>query len=62
LCGRSGKGIANDPAQIDNPYLDASGNGLSYTVDRLKGEDIYGHVTLCKSERSDLAALAAKKL
>ncbi len=62
-CGSDSKMVlTGDPAQIDNPYLDASGNGLSYTVDRLKGEDIYGHVTLRKSERSDLAALAAKKL
>ena len=47
---------------FQDPYLDSSGNGLSYTVERLKGENIYGHVTLRKSERSELAALAAKKL
>ena len=62
-CGSDSKMVlTGDPAQIDNPYLDASGNGLSYTVDRLKGESVYGHITLRKSERSDLAALAAKKL
>ena len=62
-CGDDSKMVlTGDPAQIDNPYLDASGNGLSYSVDRLKGESVYGHVTLRKSERSDLAALAAKKL
>ena len=62
-CGSGSKMVlTGDPAQIDNPYLDSSGNGLSYTVERLKGEDIYGHVTLRKSERSELAALAAKKL
>ena len=31
-------------------------------LDRLKGENIFGHITLQRSERSDLAALAAKKL
>ena len=62
-CGSDSKMVlTGDPAQIDNPYLDASGNGLSYTVDRLKGEAVFGHVTLRKSERSDLAALAAEKL
>ena len=62
-CGSDSKMVlTGDPAQIDNPYLDASGNGLSYTVDRLKGENVYGHITLRKSERSELAALAAKKL
>ena len=62
-CGSDSKMVlTGDPAQIDNPYLDASGNGLSYTVDRLKGAGVFGHVTLRKSERSDLAALAAEKL
>ena len=62
-CGSDSKMVlTGDPAQIDNPYLDASGNGLSYTVDRLKGECVFGHVTLRKSERSELAALASKKL
>ncbi len=62
-CGSDSKMVlTGDPAQIDNPYLDSSGNGLSYTVDRLKGENVYGHITLRKSERSELAALAAKKL
>ena len=62
-CGDDSKMVlTGDPAQIDNPYLDASGNGLSYAADRLKGESIFGHVTLQRSERSELAALAAKKL
>ncbi|MBE6365438.1 MAG: PhoH family protein [Lentisphaerae bacterium] len=62
-CGSDSKMVlTGDPAQIDNPYLDASGNGLSYAADRLKGESIFGHVTLQRSERSELAALAAKKL
>ena len=62
-CGSDSKMVlTGDPDQIDNPYLDAAGNGLSYAVDRLKNEAIFGHITLSKSERSDLAALAAKKL
>jgi PhoH-like ATPase len=51
--------FTGDPQQIDNPYLDSSSNGLSYAVERLKGHGIYGHVTLSKSERSPLSAIAA---
>lgn len=54
--------ITGDPNQIDNPYLDASSNGLAYTVERLKGQPLYGHVTLSKSERSPLSAVAAEFL
>ena len=54
--------LTGDPQQIDNPYLDASSNGLSVTVEQFKNEKIHGHVTLKKSERSELAALAAKLL
>ncbi|MBO5307913.1 MAG: PhoH family protein [Lentisphaeria bacterium] len=62
-CGEGTKMIlTGDPRQIDNPYLDASSNGLSYTVECLKGQNIFGHVTLARSERSELAAIAAKLL
>ena len=54
--------LTGDPHQIDNPYLDASSNGLSVTVEQFKNEKIHGHVTLKKSERSELAALAARLL
>ena len=62
-CGNDTKMIlTGDPHQIDNPYLDASGNGLSYAVERMKGHAVFGHVTLAKSERGQLAALAAELL
>ncbi len=62
-CGDDTKMIlTGDPRQIDNPYLDASSNGLSYAVERMKGQNIFGHVTLAKSERGKLAALAADLL
>ena len=54
--------LTGDPYQIDNPYLDASSNGLTYIVERFKNQEIYGHVTFVKSERSKLAALAAELL
>lgn len=63
---RAGEGtkvvLTGDPHQIDNPYVDALSNGLTYTVERFKGSDIAGHVTLKKGERSPLAELAAELL
>ncbi len=54
--------LTGDPHQIDNPYLDAESNGLTYLIQRFKGEPIFGHITLVKSERSMLASLAAEIL
>lgn len=54
--------LTGDINQIDNPYLDASSNGLSYLVERMKGQELVGHVTLSKTERSTLAKLAAEML
>lgn len=63
---RAGEGtkiiLTGDPYQIDNPYIDSSSNGLSYTVERLKREEISGHIHLIKGERSALAELAARAL
>ena len=54
--------LTGDPNQIDNPYLDSNSNGLSYVVERLRGQRVAGHVTLNKSERSELAGIAADVL
>lgn len=66
IISRAGEGtkmvLTGDPYQIDNPYLDSSSNGLTYTVERLKEQSLHGHVTLRKSERSSLAATAAEFL
>ncbi len=62
-CGDDTKMVlTGDPHQIDNPYLDASSNGLSYAAERMKGQSIAGHITLARSERGKLAALAAELL
>ncbi|MBX2964295.1 MAG: PhoH family protein [Cyclobacteriaceae bacterium] len=50
--------FTGDIYQIDTPYLDAQSNGLSYLIDRLKGNELYAHITLEKGERSELANLA----
>jgi PhoH-like ATPase len=63
IISRAGKGtkvvLTGDPTQIDNPYLDQDSNGLTYTVARFKGQEIFGHVFLDKTERSSLASIAA---
>ncbi|MBU0467982.1 MAG: PhoH family protein [Candidatus Omnitrophica bacterium] len=66
VISRAGEGtkivLTGDPDQIDNPYLDANSNGLSYTVDRLKAYSIFGSMLLSKSERSELASVAVEAL
>ena len=63
---RAGSGtkvvLTGDPYQIDNPYVDSANSGLTYSVERFKGQRISSHVTLSKGERSELAELAANIL
>jgi len=54
--------LTGDIEQIDNVYIDATNNGLSYVIERLKDESITGHITLLKGERSKVATIAALKL
>jgi PhoH-like ATPase len=49
-------------AQIDTPYLTEGSSGLTYVVDRFKGWDHGGHVTLMRGERSRLADHAGEVL
>ncbi len=66
IASRVGEGtklvLTGDAEQIDNPYLDANSNGLSFTIEKLKAFDLVGHVTLARSERSGLASLVVKEL
>ncbi len=63
---RAGEGtkivFTGDIRQIDHPYLDSLSNGLTYLINRMKGQSIYAHVALEKGERSALADLAADLL
>jgi PhoH-like ATPase len=54
--------LTGDPFQIDNPYVDAESNGLTWLVERFKGQPLAGHVSLLQGERSELAELAANLL
>ena len=49
-------------AQIDTPYLTEGSSGLTYVVDRFKGWNHNGHITLVRGERSRLADYAAETL
>jgi len=51
--------FTGDIEQIDNVYVDATTNGLSYVVEKMKDQEISGHITLKKGERSKVATIAA---
>jgi PhoH-like ATPase len=63
---RAGEGtkivFTGDIHQIDSPYLDEHSNGLTYLIDRLKGQKLFAHIKLEKGERSELANLANELL
>ncbi|HVY61922.1 MAG TPA: PhoH family protein, partial [Planctomycetota bacterium] len=54
--------LTGDPFQIDNPYLDAASNGLSFLAERMKTQQVAGHILFTRSERSKLASVAAEIL
>ncbi len=54
--------FTGDVMQIDTPYLDSQSNGLTTVIERLKGNDLFAHITLEKGERSELANLANEML
>ena len=62
IISRAGEGtkivFTGDINQIDTPYLDRESNGLSFLIDRMKGQALYAHIALEKGERSELANLA----
>jgi PhoH-like ATPase len=63
---RAGEGtkivFTGDIHQIDSPYLDEHSNGMTYLIDRLKGQELFAHIKLEKGERSELANLANELL
>lgn len=54
--------LLGDTEQIDTPKLDIRSNGLLTVIERFKSFSIESHINLTKSERSDLAGIAAKIL
>ncbi|MCA9027790.1 MAG: PhoH family protein [Planctomycetaceae bacterium] len=63
---RAGEGtkivLTGDLQQIDHPYLDSTSNGLTYVINRMKGQHLHAHVTLEKGVRSELSELAGALL
>jgi len=63
---RAGEGTKiifnGDIHQIDSPYLDSQSNGLTYLIDRMKGQQLFAHINLVKGERSELAELSSDLL
>lgn len=63
---RAGEGtkivFTGDIFQIDHPYLDSQSNGLSYLIEKMKGQKLYAHINLEKGERSELSDLAINLL
>lgn len=66
IISRAGKGtkvvLTGDATQIDNPYLDKDSNALTFIVGKFQQYPLYGHIYLERTERSELAALAAEVL
>ncbi len=54
--------FTGDVYQIDHPYLDSHSNGLSYLIEKMKGQKLYAHINLEKGERSELSELASQLL
>ncbi len=66
IISRAGQGtkvvLTGDPTQIDNPYLDKDSNALTYLVGKMKNAPLFGTMFLERTERSELAAMAADLL
>lgn len=54
--------LIGDTDQIDLQYVDKISNGLTIVVEKMKNEQVTGHVNFEKGYRSDLANAAAKLL
>lgn len=63
---RAGEGakivMVGDIEQIDHPKLDSVNNGLSYVIEKFKDQKIAAHISLKKTERSELADISSKIL
>ena len=61
--GRNSKIILlGDIEQVDLPYVNKFSNGLTIVIEKLKNEEITGHVNFTKGYRSELANIVAQKL
>jgi PhoH-like ATPase len=54
--------ILGDPSQIDRPYLSKYNNGLSYAIEKLRGQEFFGHVKFIHGVRSIVSKVSAELL
>lgn len=54
--------FTGDPEQINTSYLDARTNGLSYTIEMMKGSPNHATITFTETKRSALAMDAQKRM
>lgn len=54
--------LTGDVEQVTNRFLDAISNGLTFTVERWRDSERAGHVTLFRSERSELVEEATQRM
>lgn len=60
--GRNSKVVfCGDLSQVDNPYISPYG-GMAALIEKFRGSDLFGHVTLDRTIRSPLAEMAAAVL
>lgn len=63
---RAGEGtkivFIGDISQTDTPLLDERTNGLSYLIEKMRGQDFYAHAVLIKGERSRMSEVAGNLL
>lgn len=61
--GRNSKIILlGDIEQVDLPYVNKFSNGLTIVIEKLKDEELTGHINFTKGYRSELANIVAQKL
>ncbi len=53
--------LCGDLSQVDNPYISPYG-GMAALIEKFKGTQLFGHITLERSMRSPLAEMAATVL
>ena len=54
--------LLGDIEQVDLPYVNKFSNGLTIVIEKLKNEELTGHVNFTKGYRSELANIVAQKL
>jgi PhoH-like ATPase len=54
--------LLGDPDQIDRPFLSKHNNGLSYLIEKLKGQEFFAHVKFLHGVRSIVSKMSAELL